>query len=290
MVTATHDARSDASVACSPWPAWLEDSRVDDSLIASAYETTQPRFRAAIKTGLAMIHFHFGESATCRDETVHNGRLGFLRGRSRFPAPWALIVIPPAYAAAARLTAACATALLAAVPYVGAICLGGVPQAAALVSLELSGIEGIFHADAASFTTLLDGLATGPGPRGRLVILQSGELGDIVQAARQHDIPSYDEQRPPRLRVEEGTAIDRELLAFAHGGMAALDDALTATGPVDAIFRPQAATLPPAPDAPLTLCPGCEGFWLHTGLTPEFFTVSRQAFASWTPLPHFDAF
>ena len=28
----------------------------------------------------------------------------------------------------------------------------------------------------------------------------------------------------------------------------------------------------------LALSPGCEGFWLHEDLTPDFFTVSRQAF------------
>lgn len=262
------------------WPAWLEAARVDDGLAASAYETTPPDFRAALKTGLALAHFHFGECTPCLDDTARHDRLGFLRVRSRVPAPWTLIVISPAYAAAARLTAACAAALLAGVPRVGAVCLGGDPHAAALVSLELSGVEDVFRLDAGRFAALLDGLAALPGPRGRVVVLHDGELASIAPAARKRDIPCHEEHHPPRLRVEATAPIDRELLAFAHG-TAAVDAAPTAAAPVDAVFR---ATAEADPDAALTLCPGCEGFWLHPGLDPNFFTVSRQAFAPWAPL------
>ena len=162
----------------------------------------------------------------------------------------------------------------------GAVCLGGDPQAAALVSLELSGVEDIFRLDAGRFATLLDALAAAPGPRGRVVVLHGGELEALAPAIRKQGIPCHEEQRPPRLRVEEAAPIDRELLAFAHGA-AAVDAALTAS-PADAVFRADAGA---APDAPLTLCPGCEGFWLYPDLEPKFFTVSRQAFATWAPLP-----
>lgn len=261
------------------WPAWLEEARVDDGLAASAYEATPPRFRAALKTGLALAHFHFGERVTRVDDTARHDRLGFLRVRSCVPAPWALIVFSPVYAAAARLTAACAAALLAGVPRVGAVCLGGDPHAAALVSLELSGVEDVFRLDAGRLAALLDELAALPGPRGRVVLLHDGELEAIAPAVRKRDIPCHEELRPPRLRVEETVRIDRELLTFAHG--ASVDAAPPASAPADAVFRAAAEA---APDAPLTLCPGCEGFWLHPGLEPKFFTVSRQAFAPWTPL------
>lgn len=262
------------------WPAWLEAARVDDGLAASAYEATPPRFRAALKTGLALAHFHFGERVTRVDDTARHDRLGFARIRSCVPAPWALVVISPAYAAAARLTAACAAALLAGVPRVGAVCLGGDPQAAALVSFELSGVEDVFRLDAGRFAALLDALAAVPGPRGRVVVLHGGELEAILPDIRKRDIPCHEEHRPPRLRVEEAARIDRELLAFAHG--APVPDAALADTPADAVFRADAGA---APDAPLTLCPGCEGFWLHPGLDPQFFTVSRQAFAPWPLFP-----
>lgn len=280
MTAGARSAGSGAPALPASWPAWLEEARVDDGLAASAYEATPPRFRAALKTGLALAHFHFGESVTRVDDTARHDRLGFARVRSCVPAPWALIVFSPAYAAAARLTAACAAALLAGVPRVGAVCLGGDPQGAALVSLELSGVEDIFRLDAGRFATLLDALAAAPGPRGRVVVLHGGELEALAPAIRKQGIPCHEEQRPPRLRVEEATPIDRELLAFAHGA-ATVDAALTAS-PADAVFRADAGA---APDAPLTLCPGCEGFWLHPDLEPKFFTVSRQAFATWAPLP-----
>lgn len=278
-------AAQDESAAFSPppWPAWLTAYRVADSMAAEAYEATPARFRAALKTGLALAHFHFGESASRRDEAETSGRLGFQRASSRAPAPWALLVLSPAYAAAARLTAACAAALLAGVPHVSALSTGPAPQQAALVSLELSGVEEIFSPAAAGIETLVDELTTLPGPAGRVVLLHDGDLDEVAQAVRARGLPSYEERRPPRLRVEPDAHIDREVLAFAHGGKCALEAALAASGPADAVFRPAGQPLTPAPDAPLTLAPGCEGFWLHPGLTPEFFTVSRQAFAPCTP-------
>ncbi|MDE7240783.1 hypothetical protein [Desulfovibrio sp.] len=274
-----------AAPAPPPWPEWLMAARVADSAVAAAYEATASRFRAALKTGLALAHFHFGESASRRDETETSGRLGFQRASSRAPAPWALLILSPAYAAAARLTAACAAALLAGVPHVAALSPGGAPRQQALVSLELSGVEDIFSPAPGRVTALLDELAARPGPPGRVVLLHEGfhdgEQDDMAQRSRAHGLPCYSERRPPRLRVEAGARIDRKVLAFAHGGEEALAAALAACGPADAVFRPEGAPLMPAQDAPLTLGPGCEGFWLHPGLTPEFFTVSRQAFAPW---------
>ncbi|MBD5646579.1 MAG: hypothetical protein HDQ89_02800 [Desulfovibrio sp.] len=279
MPPAGHDDA--AAFVPPPWPAWLEAARVADGRVAAAYEATPPRFRAALKTGLALAHFHFGESASCRDEAETSARLGFQCASSRAPAPWALIILSPAYAAAARLTAACAAARLAGVPHVAALCPGEAPQQAALVSLELSGVEDIFSPAADRVPALLHELAAHPGPAGRIVLLHSGNLDDMAQAVRAWHIPCYEERRPPRLRVEEDADIDREVLAFAHGGKRALEAALAASGLADAVYRPAGVELTPAPDAPLTLAPGCEGFWLHPGLTPEFFTVSRLAFAPW---------
>ena len=283
MPPAGHDDA--AAFAPPPWPAWLEAARVADGRVAAAYEATPPHFRAALKTGLALAHFHFGESASRRDETNASARLGFQRASSCVPAPWALLILSPAYAAAARLTAACAAARLAGVPHVAALCPGEAPQQAALVSLELSGVEDIFSPAADRVPALLHELADLPGPRGRIVLLHAGlhdgDLDDMAQGIRARGIPCYEERRPPRLRVEDGAHIDREVLAFAHGGKRALEAALAASGLADAVYRPAGVELMPAPDAPLTLAPCCEGFWLHPGLTPEFFTVSRLAFAPW---------
>ena len=267
------------------WPEWLEVARISDSLAASAYEATPPNWRTALKTGLALTMFHFGESASMREESLVNARLGFGRAVRRFPAPWAFIVFSPRYAAAARLTAACAAAILAAVPQVAALCVGGAPQASALVSLELSGVEDIFQLEAKSCAALLEELAQGHGEQGRVVLLHEGELADMSLNVRSLAVPCYEEQQPPRLCIDKDAGIDRQILAFAHGGEAALQAALAAEGRPNAVFCAPADRLSPAPEAMLALCHGCEAFWLHPGLTPDFFTVCQQIFAPWPPLP-----
>ncbi|WP_165078911.1 MULTISPECIES: hypothetical protein [unclassified Desulfovibrio] len=279
------EAAAGGAAAGAFWPEWLEGARVDDSVAGAAYEATPPRFRAALKSGLALAHFHFGESLSRREESACNGRLGFRRAALWEPAPWALIVFSPAYAAAARLTAACVAARLAGVAQVGAVCLGGEPVAPAVVSLELSGVEDMFQLERDRFAALMDELAGRCETRapGRVVLLHAGELDEVAQAVRARNIPCFEECRPPRLRIEADAGIDRAILAFAQGGPAALDAALAAAGTADVVYRAAAASATPSPEAPLTLCPGCEGFWLYPGLGPEFFTVSRRVFAFWAP-------
>ena len=87
---------------------------------------------------------HFGESTASQRSEVRNTHLGFWRRAISHPAPWAVIAFTPAYAAAARLAAACIPALLGGVPLVGAVCVGGAPAGNALVTLELTGVEDIF--------------------------------------------------------------------------------------------------------------------------------------------------
>ena len=162
------------------WPEWAEEARLDDDLAAAAYEATPPACRAALKTGLALAHMHFGQSPGCLRESRGDPHLGFWRHTASFPAPWAVLAFTPEYAAAARLTAACVPALLADVPLVGAVCVGGAPHRAALVSLELSGVEDIFCLDETGLCALLEESQPGPG---RLVLLHKGELDNVARAA-----------------------------------------------------------------------------------------------------------
>ena len=266
------------------WPQWAEDTRLDDDLAAAAYEATPAPLRAAVKTGLALAHMHFGESTTSQRNEVRNAHLGFWRRSIAHPAPWAVIAFTPAYAAAARLAAACMPALLGGVPLVGAVCVGGAPSRNALVTLELAGVEDIFVLDSAGLCTLLE--ETQPGP-GRLVLLHRGELDGVGAAARALELPCYEERRSPILCLPKPEAFDLEALAFAQAEAleTALDTSLRLTpdatylAPVAALGHCRERRTGPFPysGAP-ALTPGCEGFWLHPGLTPDFFRVQRQAF------------
>ena len=266
------------------WPQWAEAARLDDTLAAAAYEATPAHLRAAVKTGLALAHMHFGESTTSQRNEVRNAHLGFWRRTIAHPAPWAVVAFTPAYAAAARLAAACMPALLGGVPLVGAVCVGGTPSSNALVTLELAGVEDIFVMDSAGLCTLLE--ETQPGP-GRLVLLHRGELDAVAAAARALELPCYEERRSPVLCLPKPDAFDLEALAFAQAEAleAALDAPLHLTpdatylAPVAALGHCRERRTGPFPysGAP-ALTPGCEGFWLHPGLTPDFFRVQRQAF------------
>ena len=205
------------------WPQWADEARLDDALAAAAYEATPAHLRAAIKTGLALAHMHFGESTTSQRSEERNGHLGFWRRSIAHPAPWAVVAFTPAYTAAARLAAACMPALLGGVPLVGAVCVGGTPSKNALVTLELAGVEDIFVMDSAGLCTLLE--ETQPGP-GRLVLLHRGELDAVAGAARALELPCYEERRSPVLCLPKPDAFDLEALAFAQAE--ALEAALDA--------------------------------------------------------------
>lgn len=324
------------------WPQWMEDMRLDDTLAADAYEATPPTWRAAIKTGLALAHMHFGSSAGHGRETQSNDRLGFWREHENQAAAWTIIAFPPSYAAAARLAAACIAPILADVPLVGAVCVGGTPHASALVSLELSGVEDVFALDTPDLHALLEQCGHG---HGRLLLLHAGELNLTAAFAQTLGLPCWQEERPPTLALPpahaenisgacaESSEFDMEALAFAQAGAnfvqyaapthASFSENATQDVPAQGTCTAHAAAqnvflpkiLAAAPHLPhpaganvakpharyvlsgharhsarcrekhahasaplLTLTPGCEGFWLHPGLTPDFFRVHSLAF------------
>ena len=300
------------------WPQWVEEARLNDGLAAQAYEDTPAQWRAAIKTGLALAHMHFGSDPGRMWDMRSDGHLGFWRRSESHAAPWAIVAFTPAYAAAARLAAACIPAILAGVPLIGAVCVGGQPHRSALVSLELSGVEDIFVLDSPGLHRLLE--ESRPG--GRLVLLHAGELAPTMELARSMGLPCWQEHHSPTLALveahpplngqnpaDDGNRIDLEALYFAQAE--ALDAAASVAAPsVTAPMStdgPSGATTPIArhaqpPDAlyltsgdqeqadllhgkafstggpGLTLTPGCEGFWLHPGLTPDFFRAHCLTF------------
>ncbi|MDR2850655.1 MAG: hypothetical protein LBV65_01230 [Desulfovibrio sp.] len=273
------------STAMQPgWPRWTDTARLDDSLSAQAFEATPPACKAAIKTGLALAHMYFGQPAGHSHTERSSAHRGFWQHTDSFPAPWAVVAFTPDYTAAARLAAACAPALLAGVPRICAVCVGGAPSNAALVCLDLSGVEDIFLLDMPKLSALLEECQPSPG---RLVLLHNGELDNAP--ARVLGIPCYEERWQPPLALPDPEAFDLQTLAFAHGR--ALENALepvcqSSVAPAALYLKANAAqkhcrTQRPGQFysmAPLTLAPGCEGFWLHNGLTPDFFRVERLAF------------
>ena len=112
-------------------------------------------------------------------------------------------------------------------------------------------------------------------------------LDAVARAAAALGLPCWQERRDPLLGLPQPDAFDLELLAFAQGS--ALEAALEPVDrrPPDALYLSPGAARShcrerrggpfPCSGAP-ALTPGCEGFWLHPGLDPDFFRVRRQAF------------
>lgn len=272
------------------WPQWLEDFRVPDGPRAAAYEGTPAHLRAAIKTALALHQAHAGEtdSQTCRDERFP--RRGFRRTSTDGPAPFALMAFPASLRSPARLAAALMPAILAGVPLTGAFCLGGEPTPEVLVTLELAGVEDAFALPSADFVRLTDDLS-----RCRVVLLHGLDEAALPERDK---LPGriWREDALPLFLLPQDVAVDEELLAFAHGpdcaAQALRGEAARAVldgGPLPGPCLP-AAVLEEDEIARLVmeeengavellLAPGCEAFWLHPGLTPDFFRCRRRAFS-----------
>lgn len=272
------------------WPQWLEDFRVPDAPRAAAYEGTPAHLRAAIKTALALHQAHFGETDrhACRDERFP--RRGFRRTFTEGPVPCALVAFPASLRSPARLAAALMPAILAGVPLTGAFCLDDEPSPEALVTLELAGVEDAFALSATDFARL-----TAELPGCRAALLHGLDAEGLPDRAA---LPGrlWSEDALPLLLLPDADAVDRELLAFAHDPDS-LRDAVCGDGaravleggplpgpclPAAVLEENEAARLAMTDGATpvaLLLTPGCEAFWLHPGLTPDFFRCSCRAFS-----------
>lgn len=254
------------------WPQWLEPHRVHDEALAEAYDAAPAPYRACIKNCMAFLHALWGESPdeTCR-ETTDTAR-GYRYCVRNLPAPWTLTFCTPAYAASPRFTAAVMPALLARVPQVGAICVGqeaSLPSPVVRVALELMGVEDIFCLPPPKAHRLLREVREANGT-GRLLLLHDGELNTLREAAASLEIPSWEERRPPQLRLHAPADHDLELLRFCHPDAPlreiSREDAARGHG-VDALFTDALTPFP----VPLLLRTGMEGCWAHKGLDTAFF-------------------
>ena len=93
----------------------------------------------------------------------------------------------------------------------------------------------------------------------------------------------------PALALPQPDLFDMEALVLAHGEgcvkrarTAALPESPAAIYTTPEAARAHCHLSADRPfgrgAAPLALTPGCEGFWLHDGLTPDFFSLRRAAF------------
>lgn len=250
---------------------WLENFRQTDAELEAAYELIAPKFRAAIKTGIAMTEFHFRPRRAKTGESQASPILGFQESSSCQPVELAIIVLDADYAAMARLCAAACLPALAGVQRTLAIIAGQKqPSAEILLTLELCGIEDIYCLNPEQLLNLPEKL-----PQNSAVsILHDGKMANLAGKLRKAAGRLYEEAHAPDLLIISPDHFDPEILRFCQGNM-----------PQDCLqpHEKQYACAYIAPEMPcdninasLFLEPGCEGFWLHAGLNPELYMACRM--------------
>lgn len=278
------------------WPEDLDARRIPDQASAEAYDVTPPPLRGCIKNTLALTHAVYGERPDSLEHRIVDSARGFARATRAEPVPWAVVAFTPAYAAGPRLAAALMPALLAHVPLLGAVCVGGRPSVAARVVLELAGVEDAFCLDQASLSRLLRDMRR--GGVGRLALLHGGELASLRETAAELRLPVWEEARPPRLQIAAGSGHERAHIAWGHPDaplteismqdlVARPDTPTSDTSEADAIFCDPEQEIASLRRAPLVLLPGMEGCWLHADLSPLFFTRTATALGTATPATPF---
>ncbi len=243
-------------------PEWFEEYRLADERLAASYEETPASWRALLKTGIALSHFHHG-SVDAETESIRiSERLGIKEATAKKPVAWAILVIGAEVDAAARISALAIAPRLAGVSEVYAILAAG-PAPGALVSLELCGIEDIFAAPVEICSKLLAGMNDSAAPSGRVCFLHHGSLAGLSVPGT---VPALDLGKKPAILLETPEAFDLAALEFCQGAEISLDRDLRHFWDASLTTRKGGMIA-----SRITLGPGCEGFWEFQDLSPDFF-------------------
>ncbi len=249
------------------WPEWLELKRIPDALLAQAYGNVSPAWRQALKTGIALAHFHFGSADGSLRQERENCHLGFAEIRQSQVLAWTIVCVSRHLDAPARICAALVLPLLAGVQNICLVFLDHKPSLASLLAPELCGMEDVYELSRQEFEDLLKFLATKPQCAGKLFFLGKQADPDLLAMADGLNLRYASSFARPKLLLQDPDIFNMDLLEFLHGAAPAKDPGLHNVW--DCVF----ASSPPAKKtgSRLVLCPGCEGFWLFNDLAPEAF-------------------
>lgn len=244
--------------------SWLDPFRASDSLWQNAYDAAADDYKAAVKTAVAALVFARGDQRRVLDIRERDERLGFEATLRREPAPWAVVVFPSSYRAAARILTPAALSILAGCPLSLAFSIGDPPSPHILTALELCGLENLFILSINKILQAIDELFSNFGA-GKLIALDSPRMEKIVARAREHNIDYFAETEEPRLALLDAEKFALALIELAQGSV----PPPPRPGVVyDAVYR---ASAPLNNDARLILGSGLECFWLPPELNRDFF-------------------
>ncbi|MDE5833676.1 MAG: hypothetical protein K2H64_12010 [Desulfovibrio sp.] len=246
-------------------PDWLEEYRIPDAAFLSAYDQSSPEYRASLKSALA-LHFY---SMTRQDRIERAERIipgkGFREIASVAPVPWAAIIFPGDYSAAARLFSVAVQSLLAGCGVSIALCLGVSPRPSALTALELCGFENAFAVSRAKAVRAIKELVQN-ADSGRIIILGPEKMSELVDDIRAVDAGLWLERDNYPLALTDPDKFSSPLLELAQGSAPPVSAgariyALYSDQPEDRIVF----------NYTLLIRPGLECFWKFQDLPEEFF-------------------
>lgn len=249
------------------WPQAFEPLRCPDEHFARAYESFTPAFRAHIKTAIALLFSHFGETRRIERRECESPSSGFAETGVVKAAPWALCVFDAIFGAPARLIEPCVLPALCGVANIGAICLDGLPLPQTALALELCGVEDVFCLERKHLEKFIRDLPA----EGRITLF--GSRAAFPELAFFSSGLIHAEDREPLLFVPAPELFDLEAISLAQG-QSREELLASGTGRLDGLFAPG----PDCGNARLVLGPGLEAFWLLEDYGPRFFKTAHYAF------------
>ncbi|MBO4335613.1 MAG: histidinol dehydrogenase [Desulfovibrio sp.] len=252
---------------------WLEELRLPDELSAAAYEATSQDLRARLKGGMAYAQRVFGQAeGGVERHLLEAGHSAISRESLVRPVDWVMLYIAEDYAAAARVLACAILPRLCAVRDVFAVFAGPEPEQAALVSLELCGVQDLYCLGPEELKACLAGLAGS----GRLLNL-GNSLPDSLAS---HPMLCLNETTKPKILTLDPEAFAPDLLCFMHGFCPECAQNTKDLSASRALFVSQARAdglLKAGGCADcLLLTPGSEGCWRFPGLSRQSFSNETE--------------
>ncbi len=208
-----------------PWFTSLEEYRLDDMLLAKAYENTAKQLKQSLKTAIA---YQALASESIQEQRIFQDftKKGFRRQITLRPVPWLIIFCSENFISPAKIIAAAMPAHLAHVPI---IFISEKPvHQNILVSLELLGLEDIYCINHEELLSIIKAHNNNCA-QGRLVLLYDNKnnadmekFTALKKSIQFNDylskLPIFIDNTAPKLVLDINLGQEaKDVINFAHG-------------------------------------------------------------------------
>lgn len=278
---------------------FLEQYRIDDEILNTAYYSAEPGFRALLKTAVSLSYHYFGHESAITNIKKVSQDLNIIQDYTSKPVNRPIIFFDAVYNAPGRLCCSALMPILAGSPPPLAICLGDKPHPDLLLALEIAGTEDIFCMSsniAAEYLRDFSIKKNNKNIEDTVLVFLNGKFNyNLVAEARHAGLKFYEEKYLPEIisvfpdkkadKLKNSYDLQKMLanIKFAQGitpevfiynkDMPDFKDKY-----YDCIYVPD-NEIPAGhlKNCRLMLSFGCEAFWLFPDYSPDFFCRHRLA-------------